>query len=164
MLDLICKNKKRTSPTALSLHGLAISLCVFNQAERDLRQIGSGETLVRPFTQIRGFRTTGKSSRPILTFSCISRIYGLMNATVKSSSFKSGNSVALRLPKALGVKPGEQFELVRRGAMIEVRPLADIAKEKAELSELIRILRELGPTKNPVGREPIEFPDRPGLY
>lgn len=87
-----------------------------------------------------------------------------MNSTVKSSSFKSGNSVALRLPKALGVQPGEQFELVRRGTVIEVRPVADIAKEKAELSELIRILRELGPTKNPVLREPIEFPDRPGLY
>ena len=87
-----------------------------------------------------------------------------MNSPVKSSSFKSGNSVALRLPKALGVKPGEQFELVRRGETIEVRPVVDIAKEKAELSELVRILLELGPTKNPVFREPIEFPDRPGLY
>jgi antitoxin VapB len=87
-----------------------------------------------------------------------------MTAAIKSSSFKSGNSVALRLPKALGVKPGEQFELVRRGTMIEVRAVVDIAKEKAELSELVRILRELGPTKNPVLREPIEFPDRPGLY
>jgi antitoxin VapB len=87
-----------------------------------------------------------------------------MTAAVKSSSFKSGNSVALRLPKALGVEPGEQFELVRRGTVIEVRPVADIVKEKAELSELVRILRELGPTKNPVLREPIEFPDRPGLY
>lgn len=87
-----------------------------------------------------------------------------MTAPIKSSSFKSGNSVALRLPKALGVKPGEQFELVRRGGVIEIHPAVDIAKEKAELSELVRILRKLGPRKNPVLRDPIEFPDRPGLY
>jgi antitoxin VapB len=87
-----------------------------------------------------------------------------MNATVKSSSFKSGNSVALRLPKALGVKPGEQFELVRRGTMIEVRPVVNIEQERADLKELGRILRELGPRKNPLPRDPIEFPDRPGLY
>lgn len=87
-----------------------------------------------------------------------------MTAPIKSSSFKSGNSVALRLPKALGVKPGEEFEIVRRGEKIELHPVVDIAKEKAELSELCRILRELGPRKNPVLRDPIEFPDRPGLY
>ncbi len=99
-----------------------------------------------------------------LTPQCISRISKIMNTSIKSSSFKSGNSVALRLPKALGVGPGEQFDIVRRGMVIEVRPAVDVAKEKAELSELIRILRELGPTKTMVLRENIEFPDRPGLY
>jgi antitoxin VapB len=88
----------------------------------------------------------------------------LMNAPVKTSMFKSGNSVALRLPKACGFKPGDGIELVRKGGIVEIHPMVDLEKEKAELSELVRILRELGPTKNPAQREPIEFPDRPGLY
>ena len=87
-----------------------------------------------------------------------------MNATVKTSAFKTGNSVAVRLPKAFGIKPGDGIELVRKGSIVEIHPMVDPAKEKAELSELVRILRELGPTKKPVLREPIEFPDRPGLY
>jgi antitoxin VapB len=87
-----------------------------------------------------------------------------MNATAKTSAFKTGNSVAIRLPKAFGVKPGDKFELIRKGGHMEIHPLDDPEQERADLAELARILRELGPTKNPVLREPIEFPDRPGLY
>ncbi len=83
-----------------------------------------------------------------------------MNAT----AFKSGNSVAVRLPKGFGISAGDGIELVRKGSIVEIHPVVDLKKEKAELSELVRILRELGPTKNPVLRDPIEFPDRPGLY
>ena len=36
-----------------------------------------------------------------------------MNATVKTSAFKTGNSVAVRLPKAFGIEPGEALELVQ---------------------------------------------------
>lgn len=88
----------------------------------------------------------------------------LMNATVKTSAFKSGNSVAVRLPKAFGVKPGDEFELVQRGRKLELRPVLDPEYEKAQVKELVRRLRALGPVKNPEPREPIEFPDRPGLY
>ncbi len=87
-----------------------------------------------------------------------------MNATAKTSAFKTGNSVAIRLPKAFGVKPGDKFELIRKGGHLEIHPVEDLEQERAQLKELGRILRELGPRKNPQKREPIEFPDRPGLY
>ena len=87
-----------------------------------------------------------------------------MNAITKTSAFKTGNSVAVRLPKEFGICAGDGLQLVRKGSIVEIHLVADLAKEKAELSELVRILRELGPVKNPVLREPIEFPDRPGLY
>jgi virulence-associated protein VagC len=87
-----------------------------------------------------------------------------MNATIKTSIFKTGNSVAIRLPKALGFKPGDGVELIQRGTHVEIHSLHNPEKDRADLAELGRILRELGPKKNPVLRGPIEFPDRPGLY
>ncbi|MFN0045359.1 MAG: AbrB/MazE/SpoVT family DNA-binding domain-containing protein [Sphingorhabdus sp.] len=87
-----------------------------------------------------------------------------MNASTKISAFKSGNSVAVRLPKAFGVKPGDEFELIQRGGKLELRPILDPEYEKAQVTELVRRLRALGPVKNPEPREPIEFPDRLGLY
>lgn len=87
-----------------------------------------------------------------------------MNAIVKTSAFKSGNSVAVRLPKAFGIKPGDSLELERNGPNIAIRVEHDPAAEKAKLLELVRRLRAIGRV-GPVGtREPIEFPDRPGLY
>ena len=37
-------------------------------------------------------------------------------------SFKSGNSVAVRLPRALGVPAGVEFELEKEGDVIHLRP------------------------------------------
>ena len=87
-----------------------------------------------------------------------------MNAIVKTSAFRSGNSVAVRLPKAFGIKAGDELELMRGLHKIELRPVLDPDAERAKVVELVRRLRELGPVKNPFAREPIEFPDRPGLY
>jgi antitoxin VapB len=87
-----------------------------------------------------------------------------MNAITKSNVFKTGNGAAVRLPKALGLKPGDPVDIVRRGKEIIIRPSVNLEQERADLAELARILRELGPRKNPVLRDPIEFPDRPGLY
>lgn len=38
-----------------------------------------------------------------------------------AKSFKSGNSVALRMPAALGIKPGEEWEIVKRGGDFIIR-------------------------------------------
>jgi len=89
-----------------------------------------------------------------------------MGEIAKTSAFKSGNGVAVRLPEGLGVKPGDEFELVKNGARIELRPLTnpDPERDRAALAELVRRLHALGPRESPVPRDPIEFPDRPGLY
>jgi antitoxin component of MazEF toxin-antitoxin module len=88
-----------------------------------------------------------------------------MNASVKTSAFKTGNSVAVRIPKAFGIKPGDELELVQNGTSIEIKRKFDPAYERAQVLELVRRLRELGPVE---GGHPddgrIEFPDRPGLY
>jgi antitoxin VapB len=88
----------------------------------------------------------------------------IMTDIVKTSAFKSGNSVAVRLPKAFGVKAGDELELERGLYKIELRPVTDPDAERAKVLELVRRLRELGPVKTPRPRDPIEFPDRPGLY
>jgi antitoxin VapB len=87
-----------------------------------------------------------------------------MNETVKTSAFKSGNSVAVRLPKGFGVKPGDEFELVQHGRKLELRPVIDEDHERTELAELARELRAIRPINGDPDDGRIEFPDRPGLY
>jgi antitoxin VapB len=87
-----------------------------------------------------------------------------MNAPRKISAFKTGNSVALRVPKSSGIKPGDQFELVQRGRKFELVPILDLDEEKAELEALARELRAIGPIDGDPDDGRIEFPDRPGLY
>jgi antitoxin VapB len=90
-----------------------------------------------------------------------------MNAVVKTHVFKTGNSVAVRLPKEFGFDAGEGVELVKRGRNIEIRPVIDPDKARAENAALVAELRAIGPVPGAEayrddGR--IEFPDRPGLY
>lgn len=87
-----------------------------------------------------------------------------MTEIVKTSAFKSGNSVAVRLPKSFGVKPGDAVEISRQGADLVIRPALDLDRERADLAELAGILRALGPSDQFRGREEIELPDRAGLY
>jgi antitoxin VapB len=86
-----------------------------------------------------------------------------MNAHRKISAFKSGNSVALRVPKSSGIKPGDQFDLVERGGIFELVPVLDLAHEKAELAALVSELRAIGPIGGDPNDGRIEFPERPGL-
>lgn len=57
-----------------------------------------------------------------------------MTEEYKGKVFKSGNSVALRLPKALGVPEGTELRLVREAPMtFRVEPL-DAPKRKIDIS------------------------------
>lgn len=94
----------------------------------------------------------------------ISRISILMNAPRTSRTFKSGNSEAVRLPKGLGFGVGAEVVIERRGNELVLRAAKDPAEEKAKLRRLIDKLNEIGPVGEIEKREPIEFPDRPGLY
>ena len=87
-----------------------------------------------------------------------------MNAIVKTSAFQSGNSVALRVPKASGIRPGDQFELRRRGQAFELHPVVDPESARRQLRALVARLRAIGPIGGDPNDGRIEFPDRPGLY
>jgi antitoxin VapB len=88
-----------------------------------------------------------------------------MNAITETNAFKTGNSVAVRLPKAFGIKAGDPLQIRQNGDWIQIRPALNPEEQKAKWAEMVRKLRELGPVE---GGDPndgrIEFPDRPGLY
>jgi antitoxin VapB len=82
----------------------------------------------------------------------------------ETRTFKSGNSVALRLPKSLAIGPDERMLIEQNGDVLTIRRLKDPAEEKRKLLELVETLRSLPAPGEVEVREPIEFPDRPGLY
>ena len=89
-----------------------------------------------------------------------------MNAPIHTKTFKSGNSVAMRLPKALGIGPDETFQINRNGDFISGRRIPGDAEQAERLGRFRAMLDELqrmGPVGEIEQREPFEFPDRPGL-
>lgn len=82
----------------------------------------------------------------------------------ETKTFKSGNSVALRLPKGLGVGPNERMLIERNGEVLTVRRVEDPAEARRKLKALTAALRAIGRPGEVQKREPFEFPDRPGLY
>lgn len=82
-----------------------------------------------------------------------------MTRILHTRAFKSGNSVAVRLPKELAITAGMELELVEQGGVVTIRP-----KPKLTTRELIEELRRIGtPPDGVQQREPFEYPDRPGL-
>jgi antitoxin VapB len=85
-----------------------------------------------------------------------------MNA-VSSRTFRSGNSVALRLPRALGIEADVEMRIEKEGNTLVVRPARDPAAEKAKLRRLVETLEALPAPGELQPRDRIDFPDRPGL-
>jgi antitoxin VapB len=86
-----------------------------------------------------------------------------MNKPVHTKTFKSGNSVAVRLPKGFAIPEGVDVELDKSGDVVTVRLTRDPAAEKALM---LKWLAELKATPKPPEiekREPIVFPKRRGL-
>ncbi|MEA3014847.1 MAG: antitoxin VapB [Sphingomonadales bacterium] len=81
----------------------------------------------------------------------------------ETRTFKSGNSVALRLPKGLAIGPDEKMLIEQNGDVLTVRRLKDPAEEKRKLTALVEALRALPRPPEVEAREPFEFPERPGL-
>jgi antitoxin VapB len=82
-----------------------------------------------------------------------------MNAPIHTKTFKSGNSEAVRLPKGMGFGIGTEVIMIRRGKVTTLYP-----KPKQSVADMIAALQDLGPPENAVqARDPIIFPDRPGL-
>jgi antitoxin VapB len=57
-----------------------------------------------------------------------------MTKEVRSKTFKSGNSVALRLPKALGIKEGVEMKVREEQGRYVVEPV-DAPKRKLDVSK-----------------------------
>ncbi|MEO7241091.1 MAG: AbrB/MazE/SpoVT family DNA-binding domain-containing protein [Sphingomicrobium sp.] len=80
---------------------------------------------------------------------------------VDSKTFKSGNSVALRLPRELGIAEGMVFTIRKVGETIRIEPKRN---DRLTPAQLVAALRASGPPPGPrVGREKILFPKRRGL-
>jgi antitoxin VapB len=80
-----------------------------------------------------------------------------MSDEYKSTTFKSGNSVALRLPKGLGVPEGVEVSMVREAPMtFRVQPI-DAPKRKIDVSGFAG----KAPWLKPLPRELREFEERP---
>jgi len=86
-----------------------------------------------------------------------------MNNPVHTKTFKSGNSVAVRLPKGFAIPANVEVALEKSGDTVTIRTLRDPADEKRRFLEMLDVLRALPKPPHIEKREPIEFPDRPGL-
>ncbi len=86
-----------------------------------------------------------------------------MNAIVLSKTFKSGNSVAVRLPKSFGIAEGTEVRIERRGPTIMVEVTNDAAEKQAAVARFVTRMQALPAPGVIEPRQPIEFPDRSGL-
>ncbi len=79
--------------------------------------------------------------------------------TVETRTFKSGNSEAVRLPKAMGFGVGAAVELIDNGDSVTIRR----SRPRMTGKQLVEALEKLPKPDRVQEREPIEFPERPGL-
>ncbi len=82
----------------------------------------------------------------------------------ETKTFRSGNSVAVRLPKELGFEAGIKVQIEAKGTGLVIRPFSEPASARQRLEDFIRDLKAIGRPGIIEEREPIEAPDRPGLY
>lgn len=76
---------------------------------------------------------------------------------VRTKTFKSGNSEAVRLPKGFGFGIDEELEIKREGDAVILRPV------RTRMARLVEELRRLPKPSTFVGRDTEEIPERPGL-
>lgn len=75
----------------------------------------------------------------------------------RTKTFKSGNSEAVRLPREIGFGPGTEVEVRREGEVVTIR------RKRMTNQELAAMLERMPKPGSIQERDPIEFPDRPGL-
>ena len=82
---------------------------------------------------------------------------------IETKTFKSGNSVAIRLPKELGYAADMAVTIERVGNELKIAPVVDPAEGKRRLNKMMAALRAIGPVGEIGPREPVDIPDRPGM-
>jgi antitoxin VapB len=87
-----------------------------------------------------------------------------MNKPVHTRTFKSGNSVAVRLPKVFAIPADAEVELDKSGDTVTIRVTRNREEVRRQLQALADDLAAIGQPKGGVqARDPFEFPDRKGL-
>ena len=86
-----------------------------------------------------------------------------MTKPVHTRTFKSGNSVAVRLPKGFEIPDGVDVELDKHGDTVTLRLARDSAKERERMLRMLDDLAAMPRPTNVEKREPILFPKRRGL-
>ncbi len=86
---------------------------------------------------------------------------------IEGKVFKSGNSLAVRLPREVAFPEGSKVIFEKNGDVLTIRPAKDPVEERRKVVEFVKELRALH-AAYPVGeveeRDADIFPDRPGLY
>lgn len=86
-----------------------------------------------------------------------------MTKPVHTKTFKSGNSVAVRLPKGFAIPEGTEVELDKSGDVVTIRLARNAAEEKARMLKMLDDLAAMPKPAQVEKREPILFPKRRGL-
>jgi antitoxin VapB len=86
-----------------------------------------------------------------------------MTKPVHTRTFKSGNSVAVRLPKGFAIPEGTEVELDKNGDVVTIRLAREDAEEQRRMLAGLDALKALPKPPRIQKREPIEFPARRGL-
>jgi antitoxin VapB len=84
-----------------------------------------------------------------------------MGREYPAKSFKSGNSVAIRMPAALGIEPNQEWTVVKKGDQLIIE-----AKEKPKRKFNIEKVRgcAIGSGLTQIEREDRLFDERPLLW
>jgi len=80
--------------------------------------------------------------------------------TVRTKTFKSGNSEAVRLPKEIAFGEGVELVAVRSGDVLTLYPAP---KPTMSFAQMLDELEKLPAPSSVQERDEIEIPDRPGL-
>ena len=88
-----------------------------------------------------------------------------MNKPVHTRTFKSGNSVAVRLPKGFAIPAGAELEMDKTGDTVTIRVTRTAEEARRRMRETFEAMRAIGtPPGGVQKRDPFEFPDREGLF
>lgn len=76
---------------------------------------------------------------------------------IRTKTFKSGNSEAIRLPREVAFGEGTEVMIVRSGDVMTIYPV------RMSIKDMIARLKELPPSPGIEERDVIEIPERDGL-
>jgi antitoxin VapB len=88
-----------------------------------------------------------------------------MTSPVHTRTFKSGNSVAVRLPKGFAIPPDADVELSKTGDTVTIKLTRDTAEAQRRMRATFEAMKAIGaPPGGVQKRDPFEFLDRAGLF